>query len=135
MKLPVNFSFSEFTTEFILLMRKMADQINRTSDALQFVQAVNTGAANKITRLLTATATLDFPLTAAGTISTLNITVTGAVIGDALTIIAPATLEAGLMFCGLITAANTVTVRLHNTTAAGIDPASASWKALVVGIG
>lgn len=134
MKLPVGFVFTAFTTEFIKLMRNMAVEINRASDALQFTQAVNTGSSNKIARFLTATATLDFPSIAAGAIGSLNITVTGAVAGDSAILSAPAALEAGLTFSWLVTT-NTVTIRLHNTTGAAIDPISASWKALVIGLG
>lgn len=79
-------------------------------------------------KLLTGSATIDFASIAAGAVATADITVTGAAAGYFVTLSAPATLEAGLTFCGI---ANTdkVTIRLHNTTGAAIDPASATWKA------
>lgn len=89
-------------------------------------------SATPITDVRSATATLDFPSIAAGAVATLTITVTGAVAGDTVSLGAPATLEAGLMFTGIVTAANTVTVRVHNTTAGAIDPASATWRATVI---
>lgn len=82
-------------------------------------------------RRITASATIDFASIAAGAIGTATISAPGVQVGDFVTLSAPSTLEAGLMFCGLVTAADTVTIRLHNTTGAAIDPASATWKCTV----
>lgn len=79
-----------------------------------------------------ATATLDFPSTAAGAVSELTVTVTGAVAGDSVTIGPPTTLNTGLMVSGFVSAADTVTVRVFNGTGAAIDPASAGWKVNVI---
>lgn len=79
-----------------------------------------------------ATATLDFPSIAAGTVAELTVTVTGAVAGDSVTIGPPVTLNAGLMASGFVSAANTVTVRVFNGTAAAVDPVSAGWKVNVI---
>lgn len=93
-----------------------------------------TGAGTDVTKRLANSATIDFASIAAGAVATADIAVTGAAAGDYVTLSAPAALEAGLTFCGI---ANTdkVTIRLHNTTGAAIDPASATWKAVVEGIG
>ncbi|HEY1179320.1 MAG TPA: hypothetical protein VGF17_24460 [Phytomonospora sp.] len=77
-------------------------------------------------------ATLDFPSIPAGGIATLTITATGAAFSDSVTLAPPASIEAGLVWCGFVSAANTVTIRLHNVTAAAIDPASATWKVNVI---
>lgn len=77
--------------------------------------------------LPSAVATLDFPLIAAAGQQELAVTLTGAVVGDRVVLGPPATLAAGVIVTARVTAANTVTVRLSNITAAGIDPASASW--------
>lgn len=135
MRLPINFSFTSFSTAFIFQLRQMAEAINRLGDTLPFIQQVSTGSENSIDRFLSVSATLDFPSIAAGAVATLNITVTGAKTGDYVTVSAPATLEAGLTFCWIVTATDTVTIRLHNTTGAAIDPASAIWKVLIVGVG
>lgn len=82
-------------------------------------------------KIITATAVLDFPSIAAGTIQTLTITVTGAAIGDAVALGPPSGIEANLMWSGWVAAADTVTIRLLNISGAPIDPASATWRATV----
>jgi hypothetical protein len=77
----------------------------------------------------TGTNTVDVASIAAGAIGTLTVTVTGASTGDDVDLGPPAAIEAGLTWCGFVSAANTVTVRIHNTTGAPIDPASATWRA------
>lgn len=77
-------------------------------------------------------ATVDLGSIAAGAIATFTITVTGAAAGDTVYVGPPSTIEEGLTWCAFVSAADTVTVRVHNTTAGAIDPASATWKAKVV---
>jgi hypothetical protein len=91
-----------------------------------------TGGGVDFTKLLTATATLDFASIAAGATAELTITVTGAATGDFVILAAPSGIEAGLMWTGFVSAADTVKIRLHNTTGGAVDPASASWKATVM---
>lgn len=93
-----------------------------------------TGAGTDVTKRLANSAAIDFGSIAAGAVATADIAITGAAAGDYVILSAPAALEAGLTFCGI---ANTdkVTIRLHNTTGAAIDPASATWKAVVEGMG
>lgn len=79
--------------------------------------------------LTPATATLDFPNTAAGATSSLTVSVVGAVIGDPVTVGTTAT-EAGI-FYGVTTATDTVTVYYYNSTAGAINPASATFKLVV----
>lgn len=79
----------------------------------------------------TATAALDFGSIAAGATAELTISVTGATTGAAVALGPPAALEAGLVATGYVSAAGTVTVRLHNTTGGAIDPAAATWRATV----
>lgn len=62
---------------------------------------------------------------AAATLDAAGITVAGAAVGDAIFWqVNDATLNAGLVPCanGIVTAANTVTLRMANVTAAPIDP-------------
>lgn len=80
---------------------------------------------------LTATSVLDFPSIAAGGTQALGITVTGAAVGDSVALGPPASPEAGLIWVGRVSSANTVTIRLYNSTAAPIDPVSATWRATV----
>lgn len=81
---------------------------------------------------LFASTSLDFPSVAAAGQQELTITVTGAAVGDAVMLAAPASLTAGLIATARVSAANTVTVRLSNITAGAIDPASATWGVRVI---
>lgn len=81
---------------------------------------------------LVASATLDFGSTAAGAISDLTITVTGAVVGDVVAIGASSIPNKGTYF-GYVSASNTVTVRFANndlTTAK--DPSSGTFKVRIL---
>lgn len=80
---------------------------------------------------LSASATLNFGNTAAGAISDLTVTVTGAAVGDVVSIGAPSIPDKGTYF-GYVSATNTVTVRFANndlTTAK--DPSSGTFKVKV----
>jgi len=85
-----------------------------------------------ISKVLTATATLDFGSIAAQSSADLTITVTGAAAGEAVMMGLPATASAGVVFNAIVTSANTVTIRATNTTASAIDPASATYRATVI---
>ena len=58
-------------------------------------------------------------------------TVTGAAAGNAVFIGVPAALDANLIWCGSVTAADTVTIRMHNASGASVDPASGTYRATV----
>jgi hypothetical protein len=90
------------------------------------------GGGTVVASILSATATLDFPSIGSNGIETLTMTVTGAVAGDSVFLGVPAGLDAGLIFCASVTAANTVTVRLHNSSGGSIDPASGTFRATVI---
>jgi hypothetical protein len=81
--------------------------------------------------VISNTASLNFPSIAAGDTAELNITVTGAAVGAVVALGPPSTIEAGLVWSGYVSATNTVTVRVHNTTGGAIDPAVATWRAMV----
>ena len=83
------------------------------------------------TPALSGSASLNFPSIAANATSTLTITVTGATVGRPVALGPPAAIESGLSWCGYVSAADTVTIRLRNTTGSAIDPASGTWTALV----
>lgn len=101
-------------------------------------QASVWGAWTEVGRAeLPGSATLDFPSIAAQTATatssqTLTITVTGANAGDTVAVGPPSGINAGLTWCAWVSAANTVSIRLFNNTAAAIDPASATWTARVI---
>lgn len=77
------------------------------------------------------TTTLDFPSIPPGGQAELTVTVTSAAVGDSVSLARPAGSEAGLVSTARVTAANTVTVRVSNITAAAIDPAAASYGVTV----
>jgi hypothetical protein len=92
--------------------------------------AIGGGAA--ITKVLTASATLDFASIAAAGSEDKTITVTGAAVGDPVALSLPAAIDAGLVFNAFVSAANTVTVRATNASAGAIDAASASFRVAVI---
>lgn len=92
-----------------------------------------TTAATRYTlaKMLTASAALDFPNTLANGQSDLTIAVTGAALNDVVSIGAPAGSAAVGTFWGFVSAANTVTVRFHNTSGGAVDPAAGTFKVSV----
>ena len=91
------------------------------------------GAITSITNgRLSATATLDFASIAAGAEASLTVTVTGAATGDPVSLGLPAAFTAGISVAGAwVSSANTVTIKLRNTTVGAIDPASGSYTVIV----
>ncbi|MFH2062918.1 MAG: hypothetical protein ABIJ46_02065 [bacterium] len=61
-----------------------------------------------------------------------TITVTGAETGDAVIIGPPSALDAGLIASGRVSAADTVTIRLCNVSAAPVAPTDLTWRATVL---
>lgn len=88
------------------------------------------GASLAIASILSATATLNFDLSAAVS-QDLTITVTGAASGDSVAIGVPAgSVTADTAFFGWVSAANTVTIRAYRL-AGTPDPASGTFRATV----
>jgi hypothetical protein len=97
------------------------------------VQVVDTNRT-AIVKLKTATAALNFPEIAAAGTEVLTIAVTGAATGDAVHIGVPtAAINAGVIYWGYVSAADTVTVVANNITAGPINPASGTFRAVVMG--
>jgi hypothetical protein len=94
--------------------------------------ASTASAARTNLGFITDTATLDFPSISSNNNEELTMTVTGAAIGDIVMLGAPSAIESDLTWCGYVSAADTVTVRLHNSSGGSVDPASATWKATVI---
>ena len=74
------------------------------------------------TRVLTATATIDFDSIAAAASEDATIAVAGAALGDTVALGLPAAPTDGIVFAGFVSAADTVTVRATNITAGAVDP-------------
>lgn len=90
------------------------------------------GGGSQFKSILSAAAALDFPSIAAGGQAESTISVTGAAVGDTVHLGTPAGLESGLAVTARVTAADTVTVRAVNVTGSAIDPASGTYRAVVV---
>jgi hypothetical protein len=95
--------------------------------------AAGSGGA-QISNFLTGSATLDFASAAATVCSAdLTITVTGATAGSTCMVGAPnGSVNAGSQFTCWVSAANTVSVRHCNISAAPNDPASGTFKVTVI---
>lgn len=85
-----------------------------------------------VQKILWATATLDFPSIAAGGQQELTVTVTGAAVGDVVCLGLPAAPAAGIDFTAYVSAANTAKVRAVNPTGSAVDPASGTYRLMVV---
>jgi len=83
-----------------------------------------------IPRTLVASATLDFPSTAAGTNSDLTITLTGAALGDEVILGIPNdAVLTNTCYTAWVSATNTITVRFNNyDLAAAKDPSAGTFK-------
>lgn len=81
---------------------------------------------------LTAAMTLTFGSIANATCKTASFSVTGALNGDSVAAGWPNTLETGLMGMMLVTAPDTVTVRLCNHSGATVTPANQTYRATIV---
>lgn len=84
------------------------------------------------TTVLTASAILNFPSIAANGSTDLSITCTGAAVGDIIAVGPPAALNSGLIVTGFVVTANTVAVRVHNSTGGAIDLAPAIFSVAVI---
>ncbi|MEX2427366.1 MAG: hypothetical protein WD577_03875, partial [Bacteroidales bacterium] len=87
-----------------------------------------------LAKTLTETDNLDFPIVGAHGSSDHNITVTGASVGDAVSLGVPnASVVASTVYSAWVSAADIVTVRLHNYyTANSADPASGTFRVTVI---
>jgi hypothetical protein len=86
-----------------------------------------------LSKTLKATATLDFPSTAAGANQDLTITLTGAAVGDPVMLAMPASVASGTGYEAWVSATNTITVRhLNYMTVTADDPASASFTVALI---
>ena len=137
----VDFRIEGDTDDALLFLDASTDRVGigtRTPDTKLEVSGTMSGSAlvvdgtATIEKILTATATLDFPSTAAVGCDDLTITVNGAADGDTVIVGSPnGSYPADSFFHGFVSAANTVTVR-HCTNAAISDPASGTFRATII---
>ena len=90
------------------------------------------GGGTGIKKILSATAALDFPLIAAQSSATLTVAVTGAAINDVVAVGLPSNgINAALVTNAFVSAADTVTVRVFNVSAVGVDPGNLAFRITV----
>jgi hypothetical protein len=90
------------------------------------------GTGSTVTSVIKASSSLNFGSINAAASATLTITATGAAVGDAVALGLPAAPAAGIVFNAYVSAANTVTIRASNITAAPVDPDAATYTVVVV---
>jgi hypothetical protein len=92
---------------------------------------INSSAA--IQKVLTATATLDFGSTSAQSSSDLAITLTGAAVGDTVSLGVPnGSVLSNSSFSAWVSATNTVTVRFNNYSSGSQNPSSGSFRVTIM---
>lgn len=90
-------------------------------------------SGTQIKLIKSATATLDFGSTAAGTSSELTIALTGAVDGDDVIVSPPnAATNANSCYSARVSAADTVSVKFNNYSSGAIDPASGTFRVSLI---
>jgi hypothetical protein len=90
------------------------------------------GDGSTITKVRSGSASLNFASIAAAAQADLTINVVGAAVGDEVIMALPAAPAAGLIFNAFVSAAETVTIRASNITAAAVDPAAATYGVIVI---
>lgn len=100
----------------------LPDGSKRTLD--EFASGVIIGGGTKLSKLLTATAALDFPSIAAAASADLTISVPGVTVNSSVSLGLPAAPTAGLIYQAFVSAADVITVRATNITAAAVDAVS-----------
>jgi hypothetical protein len=100
-------------------------------DSTKWTDLTDGGTTSLHKHSLHATASLNFGSIAANATAELTMTVTGAVAGAAVYLGPPTTIEPDLVWCGYVSATDTVTIRIHNAKGTSVDPAAATWHARV----
>lgn len=90
--------------------------------------SVNIGSGGALTFVKKVAVSVNPASIATVTLAEETVTVTGAVAGDAVIVNPPTTLDAGIAVVGaFVSAADTVKLRLYNSTGGGVDIAAANW--------
>ena len=82
---------------------------------------------------MTQSATIDAGSIASHATYTTTITVTGAQVGNTVHTARPLSLQVGLFMFAHVSALNTVTLAIYNSTAGALTPPSATWNIRVMG--
>ena len=130
--LVLNNSVSRKATLQTLLRKFLGTEGSGTYRAAKIVVASDGTVQSISSGLLSASVTQDFASILAGAEASFTISISGAAVGDAVAVALPAAFPAGLSLAGAwVSDAGTVTVKVRNTTASPIDPASATYGVVV----
>lgn len=105
---------------------------NQALPDVQYVDSADAAITASRPLILSGSATLDFPSTAAHETSGLTITVTGAATGDAVAVGSDASTLTGHIYTATVSGSNTVTVIFLNGSGSTYDPGSATFKVRVI---
>jgi hypothetical protein len=90
--------------------------------------SLNIGSGGAISYVKKAAVSVDLASIDTLAVVEATVTVSGAAAGDAVIATPPATLTTGLMVAGAyVSAANTVKLRVYNSTGIAVDAAAANW--------
>ncbi len=98
-------------------------------------KTLSVGGGSAVDLILTVLASLDFPSIAPnGGVQDLTVSVPGASLADAVNVVegGGAFAPSGLVLRGIVTAADTVTVRATNVTTAAIDPPTLPFRVTII---
>lgn len=105
----------------------VADIVGDVAGAVA-TDSLNVGSGGAITYVKKAAVSVDLASIATVSVVEATVTVAGAVAGDSVIATPPATLTAGLMVAGaFVSAADTVKLRVYNSTGGSVDEAAANW--------
>ena len=85
----------------------------------------------EVSGIHTTSSTVNPGAIAANTSYSTTVTYAGVAAGDAVVVIPPAGTNAAISFDAWVSAANTITLCLHNVSAGSVTPASATWTLLI----
>ena len=89
---------------------------------------VAVGSGSTVTKFITATATLDIPSLANGISHDTTVSVPGVVLGDPVTAGISSISAVGWFLSPIVTAADTVSIRIQNSTGGTLNPASGTIR-------
>ena len=98
------------------------------------LSGLNIGSGNDISKILIGSVSVDPASLADAAEADTSVTITGAAVGAAVVMCPPAAgLTAGIDLVGAwVSAANTVKIRLRNSSGGVVDEAAANWSYLIV---
>jgi hypothetical protein len=94
---------------------------------------IRVGAGTPVTRQLSTTASLTWSVVAAGASQDQTVAALGASIGDIVTVGLPASVAAGIVLDGRVSATGVVSVRATNATSASLTPTGGTYRVGIQG--